>query len=188
MLRLLATLLVVALAAWLLAGEGGRRSGAWRMSGLVALIVAGVLTWPLLSGALAGGVSGNGEARVIGNAAARAARSEGPWEPWSVQRVESLTGSGNAVFVDFTAAWCVTCQVNKQLVLSRDSVLAAFRDKRVALLRADWTRQNPEITRALQALGRNGVPAYALYRPGKDPLLLPELLSEASVREALAML
>jgi thiol:disulfide interchange protein DsbD len=107
------------------------------------------------------------------------------WETYSAERVASLTAAGKPVFVDFTAAWCVTCQVNERVVLSRDDVRAAFRDKGVTLVRADWTRRDPEIARALAALGRSGVPAYVLYRPGRAPLLLPELLTPQRVLEAL---
>jgi thiol:disulfide interchange protein len=92
------------------------------------------------------------------------------------------------VFVDFTAAWCVSCQVNKRLVLNVSETTAAFEQSKVVLMRADWTRRDAAITEALAALGRNGVPVYALYRPGRDTLLLPEILSFGTVREALATL
>jgi thiol:disulfide interchange protein DsbD len=108
------------------------------------------------------------------------------WQPYSEARVAELVAQGKPVFVDFTAAWCVTCQVNKQLVLSRPETERAFAERRVVLLRADWTRQDPEITRALAALGRNGVPVYVLYRPGQEPRLLPEILTREAVQAALA--
>ena len=92
------------------------------------------------------------------------------------------------MFVDFTAAWCVTCQVNKRLVLETDDVRAGFARRNVALMRADWTRRDDVITRALAALGRNGVPVYVLYRPGKEPLLLPEVLQKDIVLDALGTL
>ena len=92
------------------------------------------------------------------------------------------------VFVDFTAAWCVTCQVNKRLVLNTQDVRAEFKRKNVALVRADWTRRDPDITRALTALGRTGVPVYVLYPPGGRPVLLPEVLQRQTVLEALASL
>jgi thiol:disulfide interchange protein DsbD len=102
--------------------------------------------------------------------------------------VRELAADGRPVFVDFTAAWCVTCQVNKRLVLSDADVRKAFAMRNVELVRADWTRRDPTITRALAALGRNGVPVYVLYRPGKDPLLLPEVLRKQVVLDALASL
>jgi len=122
----------------------------------------------------------------VGFAGAPAAKSL--WQPYSEARVAELVAQGKPVFVDFTAAWCVTCQVNKQLVLSRPETERAFAERGVRLLRADWTRQDPEITRALAALGRNGVPVYVLYRPGREPRLLPEILTREAVQAALAEL
>ena len=107
------------------------------------------------------------------------------WEPYSAQQVAALTAAGKPVFVDFTAAWCVTCQVNERVVLARDDVRAAFRERGVTLVRADWTRRDPEIARALADLGRSGVPAYVLYMPGRAPQLLPELLTPERVLAAL---
>jgi len=91
------------------------------------------------------------------------------------------------VFVEFTAAWCVTCQVNKRLVLDTDAVRDAFMRQKVALLRADWTRRDPAIGAALTALGRNGVPVYVFFRPGKEPLLLPEVLTRQDILDAVDM-
>jgi thiol:disulfide interchange protein DsbD len=90
------------------------------------------------------------------------------------------------VFVDFTAAWCVTCQINKKSTLSSSEVMADFEAHQVTLLRADWTRRDPAITAALTALGRSGVPVYVLYVPGRPPIVLSELLSVRQVRDALA--
>ncbi len=110
------------------------------------------------------------------------------WQAWSLERVSALQADGQAVFVDFTAAWCVTCQFNKQSTLADASLLADFAQRQVHLLRADWTRRDPAITQALAAVGRSGVPTYVLYRPGKPPLVLTELLSVKEVRAALATL
>jgi thiol:disulfide interchange protein DsbD len=118
----------------------------------------------------------------------RVATADRDWAPFTPETVTALTASGRPVFVDFTAAWCVTCQVNKRLVLNADDVRAEFVAKKVALVRADWTRRDPAITQALAALGRSGVPVYVLYRPGKEPLLLPEVLQRSTMREALATL
>lgn len=90
--------------------------------------------------------------------------------------------------MDYTAAWCVTCQYNKQTTLADAEVLAGFDAKKVVMLRADWTRRDPAITAALAQLGRNGVPVYVLYRQGRAPLLLSEVLSVNELRQALATL
>ncbi|MGQ0709178.1 MAG: protein-disulfide reductase DsbD family protein [Rhodoferax sp.] len=118
-----------------------------------------------------------------------AADTQGPrWEPWSEQTVQAALAAQQAVFVDFTAAWCITCQYNKATVLSDPAVLAAFAQHGVQLLRADWTRRDPAITRALQALGRSGVPVYVLLAPGRAPRLFSEILDAQELRDALATL
>jgi thiol:disulfide interchange protein DsbD len=96
---------------------------------------------------------------------------------------------GRPVFVDFTAAWCLSCQVNERVALQQPGVQKAFAERKVALLKADWTRHDEAITQALTTLGRSGVPAYALYVPGeKSPRLLPEVLTPGIVTEALEKL
>ena len=120
-------------------------------------------------------------ARMASNAGQR-------WQPWSADRVAELTGAGQPVFIDFTAAWCVTCQYNKKATLADADVLADFDSKKVAMLRADWTRRDPAITAALTSLGRSGVPLYVLQAPGKPPVVLTEILGKDEVRAALASL
>jgi thiol:disulfide interchange protein DsbD len=110
------------------------------------------------------------------------------WTPWAPGSVQAALAQGTPVFVDFTAAWCITCQVNKQTTLNNPEVRADLASKRVTLLRADWTRRDPAITQALQALGRSGVPVYVLYAPGKDPLVLSEILTPGELRGALSKL
>jgi thiol:disulfide interchange protein DsbD len=92
--------------------------------------------------------------------------------------------------VDFTASWCLSCQVNERVALDQPAVQQAFKNADVALLRADWTRHDEAITQALTALGRSGVPAYALYVPGdnNNPRLLPEVLTPGIVTDALGKL
>jgi thiol:disulfide interchange protein DsbD len=176
-LRLAIGLVFVAFAAWAwrLYRIGGPR--AWAGAAVASLVGVAMLIAPLVSGS-------------VQSAEARTARvaPDDDWQSFTPATVASLTSSGRAVFVDFTAAWCVTCQVNKRLVLNKDDVRSAFAAKNVALVRADWTRRDPDITRALAALGRNGVPVYVLYRPGKEPLLLPEVLQPSLVHDALATL
>jgi thiol:disulfide interchange protein DsbD len=92
------------------------------------------------------------------------------------------------VFVDFTAAWCITCQLNKKTTLSNAEVLADFAAANVTLLRADWTRRDPAITAALARLGRSGVPVYVLYQAGHAPVVMSEILSTSEVRAAVATL
>ncbi len=110
------------------------------------------------------------------------------WDAWSPERQADLLAEGRPVFVDFTAAWCVTCQYNKRTTLADARVLGDMADKNVALLRADWTRRDPLVTAALAQLGRNGVPVYALYLNGRPPVVLSEILSVDEVRAALAAL
>jgi thiol:disulfide interchange protein DsbD len=110
------------------------------------------------------------------------------WQNWTATAVQTELAQGRAVFVDFTAAWCVTCQINKQTTLNQPELLADFATKQVRLMRADWTRRDPAISRALAELGRSGVPVYVLYAPNRAPQVLSELLSVAQVREALAQL
>jgi len=107
------------------------------------------------------------------------------WQAWSEARVKAALAAGQPVFVDFTAAWCVTCQVNKRTTLANADLLADFDSRRVLLLRADWTRQYPVITRALSALGRSGVPVYVLYSPNRPARVLSELISVSEVRQTL---
>jgi thiol:disulfide interchange protein DsbD len=175
--RLGAMLVLIALALWLWpAMRGGNRL--WGAAAIAAMASAVAIGWPLFTA-----VPSSDAAAVK-----TALPESGPWRSYNADRIVQLTSNGRPVFVDFTAAWCVTCQVNKQLVLNTDAVQQAFIGSNVALVRADWTRRDPEIGRALAALGRNGVPVYVLYRPGKAPLLLPEVLQQRMILDALATL
>ncbi len=107
------------------------------------------------------------------------------WEPFSEERLAELRAEGRPVFVDFTAAWCITCQWNKQNVLLAEPIRAAFRDHGVTLLQADWTRQDPNIARILQRYGRQSVPLYLYFRGTGEPKILPEILTSKLVLEVL---
>ena len=115
------------------------------------------------------------------------AEEHAAWQPWTVGAVAEAQAKGMPVFVDFTAAWCLSCQVNERAVLNADEVQRRFRAGHVVLLKADWTRYDAGITAALGAVGRSGVPTYVLYpaKAGGAPDVLPELLSRGVVLGAL---
>jgi thiol:disulfide interchange protein len=121
-------------------------------------------------------------------AAPASASASGPWQAWEPGRVDQILAGGQPVFVDFTAAWCVTCKYNEKTTLTNDDVLAKLSAKKVALLRADWTRRDPAITAALAQLGRNGVPVYVFYSNNHPPVVLTEVLSTSEVLAAIAQL
>ena len=107
-------------------------------------------------------------------------------EPWSAARLEALRAEGRPVFVNATAAWCITCQVNERVALRSAAVQDEFAARRVAYLKADWTRGDPAIGALLRENGREGVPLYLYWAPGAAmPSVLPQLLTEGIVVEAL---
>jgi len=110
------------------------------------------------------------------------------WDAWTPKKQAALLAEGRPVFVDFTAAWCVTCQYNKRSALADEALLSDMAAKNVALLRADWTRRDPAITAELARLGRNGVPVYTLLKAGVAPVVLSEVLRVEEVRNALGRL
>jgi thiol:disulfide interchange protein/DsbC/DsbD-like thiol-disulfide interchange protein len=176
-LGVLAGLVLLAMGAWMY-GRWHHSTSLWRPAVAILFAIAGLaVAWPAPQRAGA-----PGEPLVM-------KPGELPWQEWSPERVSELTGQGKVVFVDFTAAWCVTCQVNKRVALNNSDVVKTFAAKGVVPLRADWTRGDPRITETLAALGRNAIPVYALYRPGSDaPLLLPEVLTPSLVLAELSRL
>ncbi len=115
-----------------------------------------------------------------------AAQVAGPWQPWSPEREAELRSAGKAVFVDFSARWCLSCQVNERVALNNSGVLDRFRQLGIATLKADWTDSDPRVERALAGFGRASVPLYVLYPAGgAAAVLLPELLTPRIVLDAL---
>jgi thiol:disulfide interchange protein len=116
-------------------------------------------------------------------------QSQQQWEPWSQDALSKYQAQGRPVLVDFTASWCLSCQVNERVAFSHPAVKQALQAANVALLKADWTRHDEAITQALAALDRSGVPAYALYAPGQsEPQMLPEVLTPGIVIDAVKKL
>jgi DsbC/DsbD-like thiol-disulfide interchange protein/cytochrome c biogenesis protein CcdA len=107
-------------------------------------------------------------------------------EPWSPARVEALRAEGRPIFVNFTAAWCITCKANELAALSNPRVVQAFEDSNVAYLEADWTNRDDTIAAALAEHGRAGVPLYLYYSSQSEPVILPQVLSEALLLETIA--
>ena len=174
----------------LLLGMAGWVAHRWSdptLSRTVTLVTRGLVT-VMVVGAVAAGVMGARYDRPASasSSAETTEASSSSWTAFSPSTVEKLRAQGRPVFVDFTAAWCLTCQVNKQTVLGTETVQNAFADKNVALVRADWTNRDPQITKALRSHGRSGVPVYVLYPgDGSGPTLLPEVLTQDIVLNAL---
>ena len=179
---LLASFLLLAIAGWFLGRWPARR---WATV-VAALILLGVVALAVLVPRWL--AEADVQADHAGSTMSNSASING-WESWSADAVTRYQAQGRPVFVDFTASWCLSCQVNERVALDQPSVQQAFKSANVALLRADWTRHDEAITQALTALGRSGVPAYALYIPGEsNPRLLPEVLTPGIVTDALSNL
>ncbi|MGA0602895.1 protein-disulfide reductase DsbD family protein [Caulobacter sp. KR2-114] len=162
-----AAAVVLAFGAWVYGAAQRRRMAGGRATGLYAL-------------------AGLAAALSVGAVAVEAEPKAAPPEPWSPERVAELQAQGKPVFVNFTAAWCVTCQVNEQVAFSSGDVARAFKRSGAVYLVADWTRPDARIAKALAEHGRAGVPLYLVYGAGGgEPRVLPQLLTPALVAGAL---
>jgi thiol:disulfide interchange protein DsbD len=179
---LLGSFLLLTIAGWFLGRWPAKR---WATA-VAALILLGVVALAVFSQRLVGDARESmGPSGKTGLDSAAA----GAWEPWSPHILAAYQSQGRPVFVDFTAAWCLSCQVNERVALQQPGVQKAFAKQKVVLLKADWTRHDEAITQALTTLGRSGVPAYALYAPDQSkPQMLPEVLTPGIVTDALGKL
>jgi thiol:disulfide interchange protein DsbD len=158
-------LLVVGFAAWAFGrSQGGGIAG--RRAGLAAVLLAAV-----------------GVAAILPEIRVAAAPVESS-QAFTPDRLAGLLAQGRPVFVNMTAAWCVSCLVNERMALSPAAVKAAFAAHHVAYLKGDWTRQDPVVSAYLRAHGRDGVPLYVFYAPGRPPEVLPQILTVGTVLQA----
>jgi thiol:disulfide interchange protein/DsbC/DsbD-like thiol-disulfide interchange protein len=179
----LAGTVLIGLAAWAYQ-KSGSSSGGGKVTVLVTAVASLLLAiiLPVRFADVATAAAAPGE-----SAQSKAGADE--WQPYSAARVAELTAAGRPLLVNFTASWCLTCLVNERNAFSDSAVQAIFRDKKVTLMKGDWTNRDPAITHALAAFGRAGVPLYVVYnsKPGStEPLVLPQLLTAGVVQSAFA--
>jgi thiol:disulfide interchange protein/DsbC/DsbD-like thiol-disulfide interchange protein len=171
----LAGMVLIGFALWLLRQLGGVRKAASRIA------YAGVAAIALLT-ALAT-IAFIDSSVVAATSASNTQASGDDWQPWSVERVQEAQAQGKPVFVNFTAAWCITCLVNERTTLTSEAVRNKFAAAGVVRLKGDWTRRDKAISETLSEFGRSGVPLYVLYPADKaqKPRVLPQILTEAGV-------
>ena len=177
--RILAAAILLAFAAWIFglaqhrAAQGQRAAALTAMAGLLAVVaMAGGVVWPRYA------LAGDTEAGVEG--------AKLDYETYSPARLTALQAEGRPVLVNYTAAWCVSCQVNDRVALSTKAVSEALARNNAVYLKADWTKRDPEIAAELARFGRAGVPLYLVYGAGGgEPAILPALLTPGLVVKAL---
>jgi thiol:disulfide interchange protein DsbD len=157
--RLLWCFLVLAIAGWTL----GRWPARWTSAVIATLLVIAGVAIPLTE----------------------AKKQALTWQPFTQATLDAAIKDKHPVFIDFTAAWCLSCQVNEKVVLQSSDVVKQLQDKKFTLLRADWTQYDPAITSELQSIDRSGVPTYVIYNAAGKPDVLPELLTKSLVLDAI---
>jgi thiol:disulfide interchange protein len=168
-------MVLIGFALWLLTLIGGaRRGGRFAYAGIAAAaLVAALATIAFV------------ESPVVAATAPASGKQaqDGEWQPWSAEAVEQARAHGKPVFVNFTAAWCITCLVNERAALSSEAVRNKFAASGVVRLKGDWTRRDKTIADALAEFGRSGVPLYVIYPADRaqKPRILPQILTEAGV-------
>ncbi|MBX9668936.1 MAG: thioredoxin family protein [Candidatus Obscuribacterales bacterium] len=185
-------LLTIALASWIisrytdLTSTNERKFKVWGVS--VLLVAAGaycfVIAQPSISLALAPGQ------KKVATATASNGEPDGAgltWEPFTIDNFTKEVQVNKTIFLDFTADWCLTCKTNEKLFLSTDRVRDKMRELKVVTMKADWTTQDPDITKILNKLNRSGVPLYVVFPAGRpqDKIVLPEVINESLIVEAL---
>ena len=165
--KLLAALIAIAFAAWAYGRWQVKKPRLAMVLAVVGLGVGIALAWP------SGETQGSPQTKL-----------EEGWIAFSPAKITELRGQGKPVFVDFTATWCITCQVNKRVALNQADVTKRFQELGIVRMKADWTVKDPVITAALAEFGRNGVPLYVYYPAKGEPVILPELLTSAIVLAA----
>ena len=172
-----AFLLVLSIACWM--------KGAF-LTPLISAKTRGLVLVLMLVLVIGGGIYFIGDKFQSAAAVANPTASGGGWEKFTPERLASELQQGHAVFIDFTAEWCITCKFNESTVLETAAVQAAFSERQIVKLKADWTNGDPAITKLLKQFGRPGVPLYVLYPGGTArPYVFPELLTKNIVLEKL---
>ena len=166
---LLFGMVVIAFGAWLYGRWQIEKPMRALVSAVALLLVGAAIAWPA----------------TVTERVASASAAADVWVPFSKQKLAEFRGQGRAVFIDFTATWCITCQLNKRIALNRPEVVRRFDELKIVRMKADWTLQDPAITEALAEFGRNGVPLYVFYPVGGEAKLLPEVLTTATVLSAI---
>jgi thiol:disulfide interchange protein DsbD len=175
LIAVLAAMILVAFAAWAW-GTSRHAKKLWHRIGTIAAMLALIAGLSALSFAGEGHVDASASSSPAGIAST----------PYSEATLATLRGEHKPIFVDATAAWCITCLVNEKVALSGTRVRDAFKTQGIAYLVADWTNRDPAVTRLLEAHGRTGVPLYLYFAPGAaEPKILPQILTEDEVLSAI---